>query len=396
VSRQHAILRGGSPPTIEDAGSANGVRVRGARISPRTPVALSGGDVVELGTALLVVQPPPGSASSVTQHPPPPSHASPMQAVTRLLEAVAKSDLSVLFLGETGVGKTVAAETVHRLSARKDRPFVRLNCPAFPETLLESELFGHERGAFTGAARTKPGLLETADGGTVFLDEIGEIPLATQAKLLGAIETREVQRLGSLTPRRVDVRIVSATNRDLDADVAAGTFRQDLYFRLDGLSIVLPPLRARRAEIAPLARRFLEEACARSNRPVPDLSPAAVEALEQEPWPGNLRELRNTMDRAAVLCSGEAIAAGDLEGLLSRRSAPRAPRPVQPAAAADEPKGSGLRDEIEALERRRIVQALADHDGNQTRAAKALGMSRRTFVTRLEAYGVPRPRKARE
>jgi two-component system, NtrC family, response regulator AtoC len=402
VSRRHALLRGGSPPTIVDLGSANGVRVRGARILPHIAVPIYDGEVVELGSTLLVVQSPPGAHLSVPPAPRSPvtEDASPMVVVARLLEAVAKSDLSVLLLGETGVGKTVAAQTIHRLSARSDRPFRHVNCPSFPDSLLESELFGHERGAFTGASHAKPGLIEAAEGGTVFLDEVGEMPMTTQAKLLSVVETREVLRLGSLTPRRIDVRFVSATNRDLEARVLEGAFRQDLFFRLDGLSIVIPPLRDRVGEVPEMARLFLEQACARNGRAPPRLSEDAVESLVADRWPGNLRELRNMMERAAVLCTDVVITAESLRVVNGRRSVnPLAPRSVARSTDANaghalDPAQS-LRDEIHALERQRIVQVLEQCQGNQTRAAALLGMSRRALITRLDTFQLPRPRKPR-
>ncbi len=407
VSRQHASLKGGNPAYVEDLSSANGVFVRGVRIPPRTPVAVSSGDVIALGTALVVVQQPatlrPEHAR--TEAPPPATAPSPsevarapMQAVHRLIELVSDSELSVLLLGETGVGKTTAAEALHEKSRRAKKPFLRLHCPSFPEALLESELFGHEKGAFTGATQTKPGLFESADGGTVFLDEIGELPLSTQAKLLSVVENREVLRLGSLKVRRIDVRFVTATNRELEAFVASGNFREDLYFRLNGLSIVIPPLRERVGEIARFARQFLEVAATRAARPPPLLPDATVRMLEQHPWPGNLRELKNVMERVVVLCP-EAVLLPEhfvSSGAL-RPSAVAAPPP--PAESA--PRGSGarkaseaageaatLRDELNAVERERIKSALESCNGNQSRVAKLLGMSRRSLIRRLDAYGI--------
>ncbi|HEX8952592.1 MAG TPA: sigma 54-interacting transcriptional regulator, partial [Polyangia bacterium] len=226
-----------------------------------------------------------------------------MRSVRRLASQVAASDLCVLILGETGVGKEVMAETLHRMSPRASRKFLRLHCAAFTETLLESELFGHERGAFTGAQTSKPGLFETANGGTVLLDEIGELPMATQVKLLRVIEEKKVLRVGGVEPRPIDVRFVAATNRDLEAEMAAGRFRSDLYFRLNGVTLWIPPLRERREEIESLTRQFVTDACRRLNRAdEPELTVDAVQRLRAYAWPGNARELRNTIERAVLLC----------------------------------------------------------------------------------------------
>ena len=315
VSRRHALLtgarreelpRGGQLATVEDIGGMNGVRVRGQRIPVNQPVPVGTGDVIELGGAIVVLHPPrdagapsAGATAHAAGHRP--SGEDPMKAVERLIEVVAGSNLGVLLLGGTGVGKTFAAEAIHARSARARGPLLRLNCAALPEALLEGELFGYERGAFTGAVQAKAGLLESASGGTVLLDEIGEMPLATQAKLLTVIETREVLRLGSLRPRPLDVRFVAATNRDLLARSAEGAFRLDLYYRLNGISIVIPPLRDRAAEIPRFASRFLAEAAMRAGRPAPHLSNEALGVLVRHPFLGNIRELRNTMERAFVL-----------------------------------------------------------------------------------------------
>jgi transcriptional regulator with PAS, ATPase and Fis domain len=307
-----------------------------------------------------------------------------MQRLHRLVELVAKSTISVILLGETGVGKEVIAETIHRKSARTRGPFVRLNCAALPDNLLESELFGYERGAFTGAVTPKPGLLEAAHGGTVFLDEVGELPLATQAKLLRVLESGEVTRVGSLKPRPIDVRFLSATNRDLDAIVESGAFRRDLYYRLNGISIQIPPLRERRSEIRAFTRAFLREATKKAGRMDITLSPGALAKLEEHSWPGNVRELRNVVERAALLCAGDVIEPEHvLLGTTAGRDGGPAPAPSRPQVAAD----------AGAAERQRIIEALEKCGGNQKEAAKVLGISRRTLVYRLDAYGLPRPRK---
>jgi transcriptional regulator with PAS, ATPase and Fis domain len=278
----------------------------------------------------------------------------------------------------------VLAETIHRKSPRTRGPFVRLNCAALPDNLLESELFGYERGAFTGAVSPKPGLLEAAHGGTVFLDEIAELPLPTQAKLLRVLESGEVTRVGSLKPRPIDVRFLSATNRDLEALVSGGTFRQDLYYRLNGISIQVPPLRERKVEIRALARAFLRDACKKAGRADLSISPAALAKLESHAWPGNVRELRNVIERAAILCTGGALEAEHVL-LGTSGSPPRAPAIPAPAASAA--------NDVAASERQRIIDALDKCGGNQKEAAKVLGISRRTLVYRLDSYGLPRPRK---
>lgn len=378
VSRVHAHIHGGDPVAIEDANSSNGVRVRGARIQGGTRVPISAGDLVEVGPAIVTVQSPTTSSTdpSVSQR----AERERSQALLTLLGTVAKSDLTVLLLGETGSGKNRTAESIHAQSPRANKPLVHLNCAAFPESLLEAELFGYERGAFTGAVGAKPGLIEGADGGTLFLDEVGEMPLSTQAKLLGVIEGRNVLRLGSVRPKAIDVRFLAATNRDLGAQIANGAFRQDLYFRLNGISITIPPLRERRSEIMELAERFLVEACARAGRATLEISSDARKLLLSYAWPGNVRELRSAVERAAVLAPADHVEASDL-GL-----------PFGPKASSGHvvrPLSSAL----DALEKERIVEALEQTSGNQTHAARALGISRRALISRLEQYDIPRPRK---
>jgi transcriptional regulator with AAA-type ATPase domain len=302
---------------------------------------------------------------------PSPPKKGPMVELERVLERTAKSDLTVLLLGETGAGKEVMAERVHRLSPRRARPLLKLNTAALPETLLESELFGHEKGAFTGALKDKPGLLETAAGGTVFLDEIGDLPERLQVKLLRVLEERAVWRVGGLSPRPIDVRFVAATHRDLDAAVAEGKFRQDLYFRISAVSIVIPPLRQRSAEIPELARQFAAQAAERFGVAAPRLSPAALDELLRYAWPGNIRELRNVVERAVCLCTGREIGVEQLPLEKLRR---------QQVAERSDP------------ERARIIEALEEFAGNQTHAAKKLGISRGTLVARLRSLGIRRPR----
>ncbi len=314
-----------------------------------------------------------------------------MAALHQLVVRVAQADITVLLQGETGVGKEVIAESIHRNSPRASKPCVKLNCASFTETLLESELFGHEKGAFTGAVAAKPGLLELADGGVLFLDEVGELSPNTQAKLLRVLDERILMRVGSVVPRSIDVRIVSATNRDLEAEVMNGSFRRDLLYRLNAMSIIIPPLRERPTEILPLARRFLEELARRNDRPVARLTEAAIAMLRAYAWPGNVRELRNAIERATVVCTNNVIDIGDLpvEKMRDARVVSRTPDATPRVPVFASARGS----EVAAEERRQILEALEACGGNQTNAAKLLGIARRTLINKLEKFAVPRPRK---
>jgi two-component system response regulator AtoC len=330
-----------------------------------------------------------------------------LRQVLPTLDRIAAGTINVLVLGETGVGKEVVAHAIHDISPRSAAPLVCLNCCALSETLLESELFGHERGAFTGALRAKPGLLEVAQSGTLFLDEIGEMSVGLQAKLLRVLEQKEVTRVGGLKPRPIDVRIVAATNRDLQNDIESGHFRQDLYFRLNGVSIVVPPLRERLDELEPLTRRFVARSAELSRRPVPSISPEVFALLRAWRWPGNIRELRNVAERAVLLCTGDVIQLQHLpvdkmaSDLPSRRGSV-VPTRHPPPMVAENGGGAPAVPEIdlEGLvrntheERARIVEVLRMCHGNQTKAAQVLGISRRTLVSRLTEYDLPRPRKA--
>jgi two-component system response regulator AtoC len=307
--------------------------------------------------------------------------------VEKRLLPIARSDISILITGETGVGKEVVAEMVHQLSTRADRPLVRLNCSAFSEALLESELFGHERGAFTGADRPKAGLLESADHGTVFLDEIGEFPLGLQPKLLRVVEAGEVLRVGALRPRHIDVRFVSATNRDLEAEVAHGRFRKDLYFRLAGHTEQILPLRVRPEDILEIAEGLLADAARAAAIQAPGIRPQARDLLASYSWPGNVRELRNVMQRALLLADG-----GDID--TAHLGADKFTMRV--AAPSPAPDRASLEAAIQAHEKQRIVDVLARCGGNQTHAARELGMSRGTLLARLDAFGLARPRKREE
>ena len=311
-----------------------------------------------------------------------------MVALKRTLTRVAPAPVSVLLLGETGTGKDVVASLLHEMSPRAAKRFVGINCATLPDSLLESELFGHERGAFTGAASVKPGLLEVAESGTVFLDEIGDLPLSLQAKLLRVIESGEVTRLGGLVPRRIDVRFVAATNRDLEADVSAGRFRQDLYFRINTVTLAVPPLRERRSEIEPLARLFLTNAQSRFDLPSVDFESDTIDALEAHSWPGNVRELKNVIERAALLVADDVIRPMHLQLLRSVATS----TPLTATTPISE--SSALRQVTSiSTERERIERALAASAGNQSRAAEALGMARRTLVRKIAQLGIPRPRR---
>ncbi|MBZ0237832.1 MAG: sigma 54-interacting transcriptional regulator, partial [Deltaproteobacteria bacterium] len=311
LSRRHAVLRVGPPATVQDLGSTNGTRIGGAVHKGGEPVALAAADSFHVGPfSFVLVARAPREEHSLSGRdvlrvvdPTP-------KGVPALVRDIAASAVSVLILGETGVGKEVLAETLHELSGRVGE-LTRINCAALSETLLESELFGHEKGAFTGAAAQKIGLLEAADGGTVFLDEVGELPLSIQAKLLRAVEHREVLRIGSTRPIKIDVRFLSATNRDLPAEVASGAFRRDLFFRLDGVTLVIPPLRERRGLIGPMALRFLEHARRQAGSP-PRLAAEVLAALEDYGWPGNVRELKAVIERAVLLARGGEISAKHL------------------------------------------------------------------------------------
>jgi DNA-binding NtrC family response regulator len=435
VSRFHFALHLGESIEVEDLGSANGTLLfraehdqlddgptlrsdQEARLSPGERRSVGSGDFIRAGVALIVLQPrrqslrasalssrPVGSGPVVLLDPE-------MKRAYEIAGRAAQSGISVLITGETGSGKELFAETIHARSTRRDKPLLRLNCAALSETLLESELFGHERGAFTGATQTKVGLLESNDKGSVFLDEIGEMPSPTQAKLLRVLEERTILRVGATKPRPIDVRFIWATNRDLRAESRVGKFRHDLYFRIAGVELSIPPLRRRTSEIEPLARHFLEQFCRRSGLPIPQLSEEALAAMHRYGWPGNVRELKNVMERAPFLCGAGpilaehiplddfnpdtghfppeeqeatevfAVAAGISSAGGAVRSLERMPSPVARPERVEQ-----------ATERERIMHALEQCGGNQTRAARLLGMSRRTLINRLERLNLPRPKK---
>ncbi|MGK3960034.1 sigma 54-interacting transcriptional regulator [Sorangium sp. So ce118] len=426
ISRRHASIHLDAPLRIKDAGSTNGIRliversgasgtarIEEIRLAPGQCQVIEPRTGIVLGSTFLAVQP-----RSQESNPPslrrsravmsPIVRDPVMHEIYERVERIARGTVSVLLLGETGVGKEVLAETIHRRSPRAGKPLLCLNCAAFSEMLLESELFGHEAGAFTGAGKAKPGLLEMADGGTVFLDEVGEIPLALQGKLLRAVEERKVLRVGGLKARAVDVRFIAATNRDLEDEVRRGAFRRDLFFRLEGVTLRIPPLRMRRGEIEPLARNFVLAASEQLGQPVPpELCPDAIAALQRYEWAGNIRELRNVIENAVMLCDGE-ITSEHLE--LERRSrtsvVPPGGEPAGDQRDRRSDRSSGvirvpqeratmlwMRRPSPEEERSRICEALEQCAGNQTRAADMLGISRRTMVNRLSEYGLNRPRR---
>jgi two-component system, NtrC family, response regulator AtoC len=409
VSRQHVRLHLGAVVQVEDLGSANGTRLGGNRLAAHVLVPMPPGQVVEIGASWMIVSSAPlarsttqqlGAPIELTPPPTPPIEATAedglviqeqaMRNLHRLIERAALSDITVLLLGETGVGKEVFARRIHALSPRAGRPFLGLNCAAVAPSLFESELFGHERGAFTGANQMKPGLLEAAAGGTVLLDEVGEMPLAIQVKLLRVLEERQVLRIGGTRPRPLDVRVLSATNRNLEADVEAGSFRRDLYFRLNSITVQIPALRDRPMEIEPMARRFAALAAQRLGVPTPEIAAEVWERLRHHRWPGNIRELRNVMERAVVLAERGRITADVLPAEIDLAPTPERPT-SEPVAAASQPTG-GAGASADG-ERQRILDALEECAGNQTRAAQQLGISRRTLLNRLAEYDLPRPRK---
>jgi DNA-binding NtrC family response regulator len=302
-----------------------------------------------------------------------------MQDLFGMIRRLAPHVRTALVTGETGTGKELVARALHKLGPRKDRRFVTVNCSAVVETLFESELFGHVRGAFTGATDNKPGLFEAADGGTLFLDEVGELPLSVQAKLLRVLELGEMNRVGSLDARRVNVHVIAATNRDLRVEVAAGRFRSDLYYRLNIVEVKLPPLRARREDIPYLTASFVQAASERLRKPFAGLTAGAERLLATASWDGNIRELRNVIERACILADSDVISERELSS-----SMPSLPDTF-PAAVA--PSGADGPDETELLttvEREHIQRALARAHGNKKAAAKMLGVSRRALYRKLE------------
>ena len=299
-----------------------------------------------------------------------------MQEVFSLIQRLAPHAKAVLLSGETGTGKELAARAFHQAGPRQGKPFVTVNCSAVVATLFESELFGHARGAFAGAVDSRAGLFEAAQGGTLFLDEVGELPLTVQAKLLRALEFGEVQRVGSLQTRRVNVTVIAATNRDFRVEVAAGRFRGDLFYRLNVVEVELPPLRDRREDIPYLTAAFVGDCAQRMHKPLIGLTAAAERLLLNAPWGGNVRELKNVVERACMLADGNLITEREIEGSLG------------PALAASQTAQTRASSALHAVERGHIVDVLRQVNGNRMAAAKVLGISRRALYRRLERHQI--------
>jgi DNA-binding NtrC family response regulator len=389
VSRHHANLTLGSDIEIEDVGSSNGTFVDGVRLPAHHLVRLTIGVPFLIGAVTLMVQTRAGARRETTQSS---ALAALEQSASRILDR-----LSVLVVGETGVGKERFAERIHEMSTRRGAAFVRINCSAISEPLLEAELFGSE-------TTSKPGMLELADGGTAFLSDVDQLPNALQQKLLRAIEDAAVRRVNAARARPIDVRYVASTSKDLSAEIEAGRFRRDLYFRLAGATFTVPPLRSRSDEILPLAEQFVSAAAAPLGRSFA-LSEDARQWLTQHTWPGNIRELRNACERAVLLSTGALIERHHLTTIddptmrppdqrLRRSATIPPPMGIMAPSAADMP--TQVRATVAELEKQRILEALDRCAGNQTRAAEMLGISRRTLINRLDEYGIARPRKRDE
>jgi len=306
-----------------------------------------------------------------------------MREVFRLVEKIAPTNSTVLIRGESGTGKELVARAIHARSARAGRPFCAINCAAIPENLLENELFGHERGSFTGADARKTGLFEAANGSTLFLDEIGDLSQPLQGKILRVLQEKEIKRVGGTETIGVDVRVVAATNRDLEAMMKAGQFREDLFYRLNVIPVLLPPLRERPSDIPALTQRFLEKANASHGTAIASIEPGAMDLLARHAWPGNVRQLESVMERAVLLCEGAAIRPGDLPVEIRLRTEPSV-RPYGFDIPAD-----GI--DIEELERQLIVQAMEKSGWIIAKAARLLGLTYRTLQYRLEKFGIKKP-----
>ncbi|MCD7057510.1 MULTISPECIES: acetoacetate metabolism transcriptional regulator AtoC [Escherichia] len=305
-----------------------------------------------------------------------------MKAICKDTAKIALSQASVLVSGESGTGKELIARAIHYNSRRANGPFIKINCAALPESLLESELFGHEKGAFTGAQTLRQGLFERADSGTLFLDEIGEMPLVLQAKLLRILQEREFERIGGHQTIKVDIRIIAATNRNLDAMVKEGTFRKDLFYRLNVIHLMLPPLRERREDISLLANHFLQKFSSENQRDIIEIDPSAMSLLTAWSWPGNIRELSNVIERAVVMNSGPVIFAEDLPPQF------RQPVCMNHDVKSTPPGERNLKEEIKREEKRIIIEVLEQQEGNRTRTALMLGISRRALMYKLQEYGI--------
>jgi two-component system response regulator AtoC len=313
-----------------------------------------------------------------------------VQELFKVIDKVADSPSTVLITGESGTGKELVATALHDGSSRKEKPLIKINCAAIPKDLMESELFGYERGAFTGAVTSKPGRFELADGGTIFLDEIGEVPVEMQVKLLRVLQESAFERVGGIKTTRVDVRLIAATNRDLLAEVEAGRFRKDLYYRLNVVPIHLPPLRERRADVPALVRHFIEKYNKRLNKKIEGISDEALATLQGYPWPGNIRELENLMERVILFADGPRLEARDVPDPVRGGATPT---PATPSGSPTPEVGETPLKEIlkvrqAEIEKAFIVQALGKTEGNVTRAARLLGISRKSLQTKMKEFGL--------
>jgi len=306
-----------------------------------------------------------------------------MQQVFSRMEKIVHTDSTILILGESGTGKELVAKAIHFNGPRREKPFIAINCGAIPADLLESELFGHARGSFTGAVADKPGKFEAANGGTIFLDEIGTMPMHLQMKLLRVLQEHEVERVGTSKKIKLNVRVISATNANIEDEVKRGAFREDLYYRLNVIPILLPPLRERREDIALLARHFLLKSCKEMNRPLMSISAAAMQALEAYDWPGNVREMENVIERSVALTDGEIIERSDLPAGIGGIDDESLPGLLCPRVTED---GVDMVRIIEAIERRLIGEALELSDGVKARAANLLGINRTTLVEKIKRH----------
>ena len=394
ASRLHAkVLLSSGQVWVEDLGSRNGTRVGSEVLRGARRIARSGESILVGPLAVLVARA--DRALDYDEEPPASLRAdddedglrardavivadAAMMKLFHVIRRVAATSSIVLVTGETGSGKEIVAARLHAESPRSAGPYLRVNCASLPGSLLESELFGHERGAFTGADKRRVGWFEAGQGGTLLLDEIGEMPLDLQAKLLRVLEDRTIVRLGGTETIPVDVRVLCATHRDIAAMVAAGTFRQDLFFRLTTFTLEVPPLRERRGEILLLADMFARRFAAESGVAVPRVAPDAVQALLAHAWPGNVRELRNAIEHGVVMAEG---------GPITRASLPRTLRGDASAHAVAAPLPK-MRDQVEEIERAALVDALASESGNRTRAATRLGISRRAVIYKMIKYGL--------
>ena len=311
-----------------------------------------------------------------------------MVELQQIIAKVADAPSTVLIQGESGTGKELVATALHEKSSRRDRPFIKINCAAIPRELVEAELFGFERGAFTGAVQSKPGRFELADGGTLFLDEIGEIPVEMQVKLLRAIQESEFERVGGVKTTRVEVRLIAATSRDLTREIAAGRFREDLYYRLNVVPLHLPPLRERREDIPLLVEHFRQKYNARLRKNIERVEEDALAALAAYPWPGNIRELENVLERTILFCDRRTIRASDLPPSLRHNPAADAAQMTPSSSVAPGPLKQIVKGQVQAIERDLIVRGLEVTGGNVTRTAKLLKISRKSLQMKMKEFGL--------